>query len=104
MSCIIMKSKERKKIQAEYAKKNIDFFFNLLETRFRPDFDKFYVREIIRFSQGFNVRLTRDEKLKFCKKCSCFWNQDSRLIRINSDLKTKEYICKSCGFRRRFKF
>jgi len=78
-----MKASIRKKIQLEYARKNIDFFFNLLETRFYPKFDKLYVLEIKRLSQGFNLRLNREEKLKFCKNCNSHFNSKSRLIRFN---------------------
>ncbi len=99
-----MNNKLRKQIQKEYAQKNLNFFFNLIETRFRPDYDKFYVQEIKRFSEGFNIRLTREQKLKFCKKCNCFWDVETREIRMNSDLGCKEYICKNCGFVRRFKY
>lgn len=99
-----MGKKDRKKIQLALAKENMDIFFDLLEKRFRPDFDKEYIKEILRFSTGFNLRLTREQKLKFCKKCHIYWNVDSREIRFNSKTFTKEYICKNCGFIRRFRY
>lgn len=99
-----MKNKEKKKLQLELAKENIDFFFKLLEKRFNPDFDKQYIKEIKRLSQGFNIRLTREQKLKFCKKCEIFWNTKTRDIRLNKNNKCKEYICKECGTIRRFQY
>ncbi len=99
-----MKNKDRKKIQLEYTKKNISFLFDLLEKRFKPSYDKFYIREIKRLSQGFNLRLTREQKLKFCKKCNIFWNIKTREIRLNSTLKAKEYICKNCSYVKRFPY
>jgi len=99
-----MKNKERKKLQTDYGKKNIQFFLNLLKNRFNPEFDKSYIREIKRLSQGFNLRLTREEKLLFCNKCSIFWDVNTREIRMNSKDRCKEYICKNCGFVRRFAY
>ena len=99
-----MKNKERKKLQLEFANYNIDFFFKLLDERFKPDFDKMYVREIKRLSQGFNVRLKREQKLKFCKKCDTYWDSTTREIRFNSTFICKEYICKNCSYVRRFKY
>ena len=99
-----MKNKERKNLQSEYAIFNINFYFKLLEERFKPEFDKKYVREIIRLSQGFNIRLSREQKLKFCRKCNSFWDVNSREIRFNSTFGTQEYICKNCSDVRRFKY
>ena len=99
-----MKNKERKSIQLELAKENIDFFFNLLENSFNPEFDKFYIREIQRLSQGFNIRLTRENKLKFCRKCLTYHNSKTREIRFNSKTKSKEYICKICNSTKRIKY
>lgn len=99
-----MNNKERKKIQKNYAKKNISFFFSLLKNRFEPSLDSFYIQEIQRFATSFNIRLSREEKLQFCKNCNCYWDNKSRQIRLNSNLKTKDYICKNCGFTRRFKY
>ena len=97
-----MKNKERKQLQLEYAKQNIEHFFSLLDKRFYPKFDHLYIREILRLSQAFNIRLNRKQKLMFCKKCHTHWNKDTREIRLNSRLKAKEHICKNCGFVRRF--
>ena len=99
-----MKNKDRKLIQKKLAQENISFFFKLLETRFNPKFDNKYLNEIKKLSQGFNIRLKRDEKLKFCKKCSSYLDINTREIRLNTILKTKEYICKNCGAVRRFKY
>ena len=97
-----MKNKDIKKIQQNYVKNNIEFFIELLEKRFNPNFDKFYVKEINRLSEGFNIRLRREQKLKFCKQCDCFWDVNSVRIRLNSKKRTKEYTCKKCDFIKRF--
>ena len=93
---------KKKTLSLELARKNIDFFFKLLDSRFNTDFDKYYIKEIKKLSQGFNIRLSRDEKLKFCKKCDIYFDTNTRKIRFNSNLKTKEYICNNCLKIRRF--
>jgi len=99
-----MKNKDKKLLQQYYAEENIKKYFNLLDNRFFPQFDSIYVKEVQKISQSFNIRLKREDKLKFCKKCLCFWDIKTREIRFNTTFKTKEYICKNCGFIRRFKY
>ena len=99
-----MKNKERKSLQLKYARENINYFFKLLDKRFYPQYDKMYVREIKRLSEGFNIRLSREEKLKFCKRCNLYWDSKSREIRFDSDSNVKEYICKNCLYVRRFRY
>lgn len=99
-----MKNKDKKLLQTKFAKENIEHFFNLLETRFNPEFDSKYIKEIQTLSQSFNIRLTREQKLKFCKKCLTYLDINSREIRFNSIFKTKEHICKNCSNVRRFKY
>lgn len=97
-----MKNKQRKQLQLHYAKENIEHFFSLLDKRFYPKYDHLYIKEIKRLTQGFNIRLTREQKLKFCKKCHVYWDSNTREIRLNPTLKAKEHICKNCGSIRRF--
>ena len=99
-----MNNKEKKSVQAELAKKNIEFFYNLLETRFNSEFDKNYIEEIKNLSEGFIIRLSSEQKIKFCKKCNTYWDITTREIRFNSITKNREYICKNCGFTRKFKY
>lgn len=99
-----MKNKDKKLLQTNLAKENIEHFFNLLKTRFYPDFDSKYIKEIQNLSTSFNIRLSREQKLKFCKKCLTYLDVNSREIRFNPTFKTKEYICKNCGAVRRFKY
>ena len=91
-----------KKIKNKVARENIDFYFDLLEKRSKPEYDLEYLREVLRLSQAFNIRLTREEKLKFCRKCLCWFDVTSREVRVCSHTGTKDYICKKCGTVRRF--
>jgi len=99
-----MNNKERKVLQKELGNQNINFYFNLLETRFEPKYDKYYIKEIQKISQGTTIRLNREQKLKFCNKCFTYMNVKTQEIRLNSLFKTKEYICKNCGNIKRFKY
>lgn len=99
-----MNNKEKKLIQKQYANENINFFFSLLENRFKPEYDEKYVKEIKKFSENFNIRLTREQKLKFCKKCNTYLTTQTLKIRLNSQTKTKEYICLKCNNIKKFKY
>lgn len=99
-----MNNKERKLIQTKLACHNIDFFFDLLDNRFNCEFDKEYVKEIKKLSEGFNIRLKREQKLKFCRKCNSYLDISTREIRFNPKTFTKDYICKNCGCCRSFKY
>lgn len=99
-----MNNKDKKKLQTKYATENLEHFFNLLEKRENLNFDQKYIQEIKKISQGFNIRLSKEQKLKFCTKCETYWDNKTREIRLNSILKTKEYICKNCSNVRRFKY
>ena len=99
-----MKNKAKKNKQIECAKYNLNYFFKLLDERFYPKYDKFYIKEIKSISQSFNIRLTREQKLKFCKRCNTYQDIDTRDVRINPKTKTINYICKICNYARRFRY
>jgi RNase P subunit RPR2 len=99
-----MNNKDRKKLQNKYAKNNLNKFFTLIETRFYPKMDSNYINEIKKISTSFNIRLTREQKLKFCKKCNTYLNINTKIIRINPKTCSIEHICKNCGHIKRFKF
>jgi RNase P subunit RPR2 len=94
----------KKKEQKKLVEKNINKLFRFIETNFYPKYNEKYIELILKLSKSFNYRLKREEKLKFCKKCKTPWNNSTRLIRLNKHNKTVEYICKNCGFKRRFKY
>lgn len=101
-----MNNKERKKLQNKFAKENILFYLDLLKRNFNEDYSQQYINEIIKLSTGFNIRLTREQKLQFCKKCKIVWNVNLKnvKIRLNPKTRTKQYICQNCGFKRNFKY
>lgn len=97
-----MKNKDRKKLQTQLAKENIQFFLKLIKSRKNPTFDAQYIREIKKISQGFNLRLTREEKSSFCQKCSLFFTAENRITRIDTKHFTKNHTCIRCNHTRRF--
>ena len=99
-----MKTKQKKQLQKHFAQQNLSHFINLVKNNTYPTYTPFYIREILRFSTSFNIRLKREEKLLFCKKCFVPWNIQTRTIRFDKNTKTKTIICKNCGFKRRFPY
>jgi RNase P subunit RPR2 len=98
-----MKNKDRKQLQANLGKENLKFFLELLKSRKNPEFDTQYIREIKKISQGFNIRLNREQKLLFCQKCSLFFEKENtQKIRIDTKTVTKNYTCPRCGNIKRF--
>ena len=95
------KTKNDKKKLAE---ENINLFFGFVEKNFNKDYEKFYIKNIKEISKRFNMRLTREQKLKFCKKCNTFLTVKTREIRANKFTKTIDYVCKNCGYQRRFRY
>lgn len=91
--------KNKKNLKNQFAKDAIDKYLKLIETE-NNEFLIDYVKEIKKISQGFNITLSKEEKLKFCKKCLIPWNNKTRKIRIKN--KNKEFICLNCNYIKRF--
>lgn len=100
-----MNKKHKKKLQKEYANTAVlDYFSHLNKTNLE-DISKLYVKEIIKFQTSFNLKLSKEQKLSFCKKCYSYHPTFKTLqIRLNSKLKCIEYICTSCKSVKRFKY
>jgi RNase P subunit RPR2 len=95
----------RKKYQKNLAFDLILNYFKLLQENKFPEFEKDYTKEILKISSSFNIRLDREKKLSFCRKCFVFFRINRTLkIRLNSKFKTKDYICLNCGNIKRFRY
>jgi RNase P subunit RPR2 len=100
-----MNKKGRKKIQKQYAKNAIDTYFSILESNnYLPEYEEAYVREIINLQTSFTIPLSSKKKFALCKNCYSYLRPNSMKIRLNPKLKTKEFICKNCGNRRRIPY
>lgn len=99
-----MKKKLRKNIKQQLALNAIHTYFKTLKEHQNPNYHKNYVQEILKISKSFNIRLSREDKQKFCKKCSTYFSVQTREIRLNPKNNCKEIICKNCGEIKRYKY
>jgi RNase P subunit RPR2 len=79
-------------------------YFSLLKTNKHPEYAHKYIKEIQKLSQTFNIRLKKEEKLQYCKKCLTPWNTKTKQIRLNPTNSCIEHICINCSFVRRYKY
>ncbi len=106
-----MNKKQRKLRQKKLANQAFNDFLTILYSldNDNKEIEKLYVKELIKIQTSFNIKINREVKLLFCKKCYTFHPIHSKngnrnqIIRINSKTKTKDYICKNCGDKKRFK-
>jgi len=70
-----------------------------------PERSERYLRLIWKLVEKYKVRLSREQKLSFCKKCFSLW-VPGRNVEISFDQRHSvlEYKCKNCGFVRRLKY
>lgn len=88
----------------EIAKKSIDKLFFILEEGKLSDYNRKHVEEIKNIAKSFNIRLSREEKLKFCRNCNTYFKKGDKEIRLNASNGCVEHICKNCGSVRRVKY
>ena len=93
---IIKKSLQRMRIARERIEKLFDLAKRELNTN--PERSKNYVELARKIGKRYNVRLTKEQKRSFCKRC----NQlliPSRTSKVNIDTKKKIKIikCMNCG-------
>ena len=93
-----------KNLKKDFAEKNISKLFKLLESNFFENYNKKYVKLILKISESFNIRLKRSQKQKFCRKCLTFFTSKNRKIRVNKKLKAIEYICLECSNIKRYRY
>jgi RNase P subunit RPR2 len=99
-----MKKSDKKTYQKQLVQDNISQLLLLSKNPTLTDFHKDYINQVLELAKSSNVRLTREQKLQFCKKCLNPWNSKTCTIRLNSRLGAKEYSCLECGYVRRFSY
>jgi len=98
----INKNKER-----TIAKGRIERLFDFVELYAKKDLElaKKYVDLIVRLAQKHNIRLTKDQKIKFCKKCHTPWIFGENVeVQVNKKTGCVEYTCKECGHVKRVRY
>jgi ribonuclease P protein subunit RPR2 len=70
-----------------------------------PERSERYLRLLWKLVQRYKVRLSKGQKLSFCKKCFTPWIP-SRSAGVSFEPRNSvvQYECKKCGFRRRLKY
>jgi len=69
------------------------------------DLSRRYVGRAFDIKKKFRVRISREEKFSFCRKCLCPW-MPGRTVSISFDKRNKRvvYSCRMCGRQSAFKY
>lgn len=106
----VMNKKQKKLAQKKYANLAFNDYFSFLNSLDENELklEKLYVKELIKLQTSFNLKLSKEIKLQLCKKCLTYHpihkEKKTLLIRLNSKTKTKNYICKNCGYTKRIPY
>jgi ribonuclease P protein subunit RPR2 len=84
----------------------VDILLKEAEVNFNthPERTKRYLKMVWDLAKKYNLRLRREQKLKFCKKCFMLW-VPNETVKISFDRKHTffEFVCRTCGYKKRFK-
>jgi ribonuclease P protein subunit RPR2 len=85
--------------QQDIAEERIEKLFSLAEKEFKkhPERSKRYIELARKIGLRYNVRLPKDLKRKFCKKCNSLLTASTKQVRIDSKTKTVAIKCLNCG-------
>lgn len=65
-----------------------------------PTRTKRYIQMLWRFVKKYKIRLSKDQKKKFCRKCLTFFVIDKTVMVIFNSKNNKIYLkCKSCAYK-----
>jgi len=93
----------RKKLsigQTKIARERIEILINLAEKEFKKNSERGrrHVELARKIGERCNVRLTTEQKKKFCKKCNqLLISKKTCKIKVDSNKKLMEIKCKNCG-------
>ena len=94
--------------QREIAKERIQILFRLAEEEFsngRKDLANRYVELARKISTRCNVRIPKELKRRFCKKCMAYLKPGvNARVRIRSEKKYVLITCLECGNKMRFPY
>jgi ribonuclease P protein subunit RPR2 len=88
-------------LKAEIARERIKILLDLAKKEFKikPERSKRYVKLARKIGMKYNVRLTKEQKRSFCKKCNqILIPSKTSEIRIDSRKKTIIIKCLGCGY------
>ncbi len=94
--------------QKEIAKERIEILFKQADEEFsagRKDLANRYVELARKISMRYNVRIPRELKRKFCKKCHSFLKPGvNARVRVRSEKKYVLVTCLECGNKMRYPY
>ncbi len=85
--------------QQDIAEERIQILFSLAEKEFKkyPDRSKRYIELARKIGLRYNIRLPKELKTKFCKKCNSLLTALTKQVRIDNKSKTIAVKCLNCG-------
>jgi ribonuclease P protein subunit RPR2 len=99
--------KRGKKVIKGVVKERISHLLDEARASFasHPERSRRYLSLLWKLVMRHKVRLTKPQKLSFCKKCFTLW-VPSRTVEISFHPRNSllQYKCKKCGFARRLKY
>ena len=99
------KINNRKRIKKTIAKERITKLLFLAKKSFssNPVLSKRYCNLIEKLRKSVNLRLSKEQKVQYCKKCYTYWIPGKTVkVRINHANKRVIYECLTCGYKRSF--
>jgi len=94
-----MRNSQKPDWQTKIAKERIEILFSLAEKEFKkhPERSRRYVELARKIGLRYNVRLLKDDKRKFCKKCNTLLKPGiSSKVRLDKSTKTINVHCLNC--------
>lgn len=99
--------KRPKKVIKETVKGRIKTLLTEARSSFKshPERSERYLKLLWKLVEKYKVRLTKEQKLSFCRKCFTLW-VPGRNVEISFDQRNSvlEYKCRKCGAKRRLKY
>jgi len=95
-----MRTSQKPDWQVKIAKERIGILFSLAEKEFKkhPERSRRYIELARKIGLRYNVRLSKDEKRKFCRKCNTLMKPGvSSKVRLDKSTKTVNVQCLNCG-------
>ncbi len=95
------------KWQIRIAEKRISMLFSLAEKaalKGEKELARRYVSLARRIAEKVNLRVGRRYGKKFCRRCNTFFTSDTLKVRVDKNTKSILYICKECGYIRRYPY
>ena len=101
-----MNKKYVKKLKKRIAKERVDKLLSLAK-KFSTSHSKLsqrYCKLIETIRKTVNLRLTKKQKMQYCKKCFTYWKPNKIKIRFNHSNKRIIYKCLNCQFEKIFSY